>query len=106
MNETQIIRYLRKIIQVGNWDTLKEGTISDWENWLDSTKLRDKSLNQFIKLLIKLEILIESDTNQNKYRLHDESWIIARDYLENNIEVFQELILLYDIKRSKKKLTE
>jgi len=105
MDETKIVKYLRKIIQAERWDKLRDGSITDWEQWLDPTKLRDKSLNQFVKLLIRLEILDKSPNNNNKYILHEDSWRIAKDYLENNIEVVQELMLLYDFIPSKKKRT-
>ena len=105
MNETKIVKYLRKIIQAEKWDKLKDGTITDWEQWLDPTKLRDKSLNQFVKLLIRLEVLEDSPNNNNKFVLHTDSWQIAKDYLENNIDVVQELMLLYDFSPSKSKRT-
>ncbi len=69
-------------------------------------KFKDKSVNQFVKLLIQLEILITSKENSGNFILHNDSWQISRDYVENNVDSFQELIQLFDITRSSPKGTK
>lgn len=105
MREPELAEYLRRIIHSVEHDRLEEGTIADWETWFNATKYKDKGINQFIKLIINLGILEKIEDKQGKYRLHDESWKIAKEYYENNIKCFQITISLYDVIPSRSKGT-